>query len=162
MRMFATRRALFALLFIVFSAVANAYDARVSQDDGLLQTCSGMWAGKNTSISLLFTAANSDAKVAIIMYEWSDFLRIGARLPDPNAELNPNGTAPTTKWAGKEYLCTPTAVARQLCPPEQVGNWIAPSDGTFSKRIIQVSPQHIPEPMVRVHLQFPSHVDKLS
>lgn len=129
------------------ASLAAAFDAQVTSNDRLLQTCSGMWAGTDTSVTLSLTAAESDAKVAVIVYEWADFPRLGARMRMVNMDLG-DGHRVNSR-AATQYICTPEAVNRELCPPDQVGNWIAPDNGTFARRIMIASPQNTSAPFVR-------------
>lgn len=141
--------AVLLLAAVASASVACAFDVRLSQSDGLLQTCSGMWAGKNTSISISFLQPDSNAKVAVVLYEWADFFRLGARSPSSAVDAFGNPLFVRT-----EYICNSDAVARQLCAPADMGNWIAPNNGTFSRHLVSVSPQQQPEPIVRA-ISFP-------
>lgn len=136
----ATAFALAFLATVLFSHV-SAYRVAISDEDQLRQTCSGMWAGKDTSIdckwlpwreeghysrfrltsqpSAVNFERNSSGTVATIFYEWSDFDKLGADGPDRDVFGE----------ALKTYICDPQAVKQKTCQAADVGNFITQGTG---------------------------------
>ncbi|PWN26985.1 hypothetical protein BDZ90DRAFT_260665 [Jaminaea rosea] len=105
------------------ASTASAFKVAISDADELRQTCSGMWAGKDTSIDLTFKP-NSTGSVATIFYEWQDFPLLGT----PTSQRDVFGEPVLT------YICTPTAVNQKICKEEDVGNFIL-SDAARAKTV---------------------------
>ncbi|WFD18147.1 hypothetical protein MCAP1_000356a, partial [Malassezia caprae] len=97
-----------ALVFLVFAllSVCYGYSERLEDKTEMRQSCSGVWAGPNTSID------GSSGLVTTIIYEISEFSKIGKYDPSAN------------KYGHITYLCTPTAQQRGLCKPEQLNLYV--------------------------------------
>ncbi|CAO1633579.1 unnamed protein product [Parajaminaea phylloscopi] len=103
----------FVVLLACLASSGQAYRVSISDADQLRQTCSGMWAGKDTSIDLTFHR-NSSGTVATIIYEWQDYTHLGTNGPDRDIFGD----------AVKTYICTPQAATQKLCAQADVGNFI--------------------------------------
>ncbi|CAO1633897.1 unnamed protein product [Sympodiomycopsis kandeliae] len=107
------------LTLVSLTRSASAYQVAIDQDDQLRQTCSGMWAGSQTSIDLIFFK-NSTGTVSTIFYEWQDFELLGK--PGPDRDVFGD--------AIRTYICTPLAVTQGLCSQAEVGEFILAGNGT--------------------------------
>ncbi|WFD29461.1 hypothetical protein MSPP1_000470 [Malassezia sp. CBS 17886] len=98
----------------------------ISDADGLLQSCSGMWAGKSTSINVVFYP-KSQGQVATIVYNVRELESIG----------KVEGSRDMYGLAHLTYVCDNAAVQAGLCAAEQIGMFIVNDYNGAPQTIVQ-------------------------
>ncbi|WFD42268.1 hypothetical protein MPSI1_000909 [Malassezia psittaci] len=91
----------------------SAYVVSIKDTEGMRQACSGMYAGKNTSIDVIFEQG-SQGRASALVYEVAELGHIGKH--DPYRQ--------TYGQLYKSYVCTPMAVEHKLCTQNQLGQFI--------------------------------------
>ncbi|KAF7784069.1 hypothetical protein Agabi119p4_234 [Agaricus bisporus var. burnettii] len=99
------------LLSFIFYAIA--FQVPFTDSDYSRQTCSGMWAGRNTYINVTF-GQGSLGQVAMVIYEWADAPFLGKVDAGHDDDLR----------VPKTYVCTSDALARGDCTRDQLGRFI--------------------------------------
>ncbi|KAJ7225278.1 lung seven transmembrane receptor-domain-containing protein [Mycena pura] len=102
----------FLPLVLSLSLPCLAYQVPILDTDYSRQTCSGMWAGKNTYINITFDA-NSQGQLAMVIYEWSDVQYLGKVTSVVDDEL-----------PQKTYVCTSDAMIKGFCTQAEMGKFI--------------------------------------